>query len=80
MSGYPIYPELFPTRVRYTGMATGFNVAIVLGGGLAPYISTLLAGLTGASWAPSLYVMFGSVVALITLATIRDVRRSPLAD
>ena len=79
-AAYPIYPELFPTSVRYTGMATGFNVAIVLGGGLAPYISTLLAGLTGASWAPSLYVMFGSVVALITLATIRDVRRSPLAD
>lgn len=79
-AAYPIYPELFPTRVRYTGMATGFNIAIVLGGGLAPYISAQLAALTGASWAPSLYVMFGSVVALFTLARIRDVRLSPLAD
>jgi MHS family proline/betaine transporter-like MFS transporter len=47
---------------------------------LAPYISAQLAALTGASWAPSLYVMFGSVVAIVTLATIRDVRLAPLAD
>ena len=77
---YPIYPELFPTRVRYTGMAFGFNIAIIAGGGLAPWVSTKLVELFENPIAGSLYVVIGSLVALATLATVRDSSRVPLAD
>lgn len=77
---YPIYPELFPTRVRYTGMALGFNIAIIAGGGLAPYVSTKLIELTGSPIAPSLYVIAATLVGILTLLTIRDVRLEPLLD
>lgn len=77
---YPIYPELFPTRVRYTGMAVGFNIAIIGGGGLAPYISARLVVLTGSDVGASLYVIFAALIGLLTLATIRDSRSQPLAD
>jgi metabolite-proton symporter len=36
--------ELFPTAVRYTGASLAFNLAGILGGSLAPYIATWLAG------------------------------------
>ncbi len=35
---------LFPTAVRYTGASLAFNFAGILGGSLAPYIATWLAG------------------------------------
>jgi MHS family shikimate/dehydroshikimate transporter-like MFS transporter len=38
------FPELFGTRVRYTGISFGCQVAAALGGGLSPIIATALAG------------------------------------
>jgi MHS family proline/betaine transporter-like MFS transporter len=77
---YPIYPELFPTRVRYSGMAIGFNIAIIAGGGLAPYVSSKLVVLTGSPLGASLYVMFAALVAILTLSTVRDIRKETLDD
>jgi hypothetical protein len=37
-------PEMFPTRVRYTGASLGFQGASVFGGALAPIIATWLLG------------------------------------
>ncbi|MCH8628387.1 MHS family MFS transporter [Arsenicicoccus piscis] len=34
--------EMFPTRVRYTGASMGYQLAGIIGGGLAPIISTAL--------------------------------------
>lgn len=36
-------PSLFPARVRYTGVSMAFNLATILGGGLAPYLSQTIA-------------------------------------
>lgn len=57
--------ELFPTRVRYSGSAIGYNSAYVLFGGTAPLLSTWLVTSTGSLIAPAIYM---SVVAACVLA------------
>ena len=40
-------PDLFPARVRYTGVSLAFNVGGILGGGVAPLLAQLLANRGG---------------------------------
>jgi MFS transporter, MHS family, proline/betaine transporter len=76
--GYPFYAELFPTRVRYSGISAGFNIATILGGGTAPYIAAWLTSTTGSPLAPSGYVAAACLVGLIALATARETAGTPL--
>jgi MFS transporter, MHS family, shikimate and dehydroshikimate transport protein len=41
------FPELFGTRVRYSGASFGFQLSSALGGGFSPIIATALAGYLG---------------------------------
>src|SRR5918999_5639212 len=50
-------PELYGTRLRYSGAAVSYNLGGVLGGALAPIIASQLLAMTGASWSISLYVL-----------------------
>jgi MFS transporter, MHS family, proline/betaine transporter len=56
--------DLFPTRVRFSGVALGFNVAFTVFSGTAPLVATSLIRLTGLTTAPA-FVMVGC--GLITL-------------
>ncbi|HEY3687903.1 MAG TPA: MFS transporter [Streptosporangiaceae bacterium] len=56
--------ELFPTRVRYSGSAAGYNVAYAVFGGTAPFVGQLLVDRTGLLSAPGWYV---AVLALLAL-------------
>jgi MFS family permease len=58
--------DLFPTRVRFSGVALGFNVAFTIFSGTAPLLATSLIRETGLNTAPA-FVMMGS--ALLTLAS-----------
>jgi metabolite-proton symporter len=55
--------ESFPTAVRYTGASLTFNFAGILGGSLAPYIATYLAGRYGIA-AVGYYLSAAGVVSL----------------
>jgi hypothetical protein len=57
--------DLFPTRVRFTGVALVFNVSFTLFSGTAPLIATSLIEETGNNKAPA-YMMV--VCALIAFA------------
>jgi MHS family proline/betaine transporter-like MFS transporter len=57
--------DLFPTRVRFSGVALGFNVAFTIFSGTAPLVATSLIRSTGLTTAPAL-VMVGC--GLLTLA------------
>ncbi|RBJ71127.1 MFS transporter, partial [Pseudomonas sp. MWU12-2534b] len=48
--------ELFPVRVRSTGVSIGYNLAVMIFGGFAPFIVTWLAGSTGSPIAPVYYL------------------------
>jgi hypothetical protein len=53
-----ILTDLFPTRVRFTGVALSFNVAFTLFSGLTPLVATSLIQSTGSVTAPA-FVMIG---------------------
>jgi MHS family shikimate/dehydroshikimate transporter-like MFS transporter len=58
-------PELFGTRVRYSGASLGCQIAAAISGGFAPMIATGLLAWAGAPWPIALYLI---ALALITLA------------
>ncbi|MFE2943316.1 MFS transporter [Streptomyces sp. NPDC059255] len=76
---YPTYAEMFPTRVRYTGLSFSFNIGTIVGGGLSPYLATWLISATGNLLAPGFLLMVAVVIALLTLRTVRESSRETLA-
>lgn len=59
---------LFPTQVRYTALSVGYNGAVMIFGGFAPFIATMLIQQTGSPIAPSYYVVFCAACSLLVLS------------
>ena len=57
--------DLFPTRVRFTGVALVFNVSFTIFSGTAPLVATTLIRDTGQASSPAYMMMFSAVLALI---------------
>ena len=70
--------ELFPTKVRYTGFAVSFNLSNALFGGTAPFMATLLIGMTHNQLAPGWYLVAASIVSLIAVLFAAETSRKPL--
>ena len=75
--GYPLFTELFTSKARMTGVAFGFSIGTILGGGFGPYIAQLFTTISGWNLAPAAY-MAGS--ALIGLTTLLFVGRSRIDE
>lgn len=64
---------LFPTRERSTGMAVGYNGAVILFGGLAPFILSAWDRATGDPLAPAWYTLAACALGLVLMrARARD--------
>lgn len=63
--------ELFPTQTRTTGMSLGYNIAVTIFGGLAPFIITWLIQVSGNKLAPSFYLMAAAAISIAALLRIR---------
>ncbi|MDT9591480.1 MFS transporter [Nocardioides zeae] len=68
------YAEMFPTRVRFTGIALGFNLGAALAGGTAPYVCTWLVENTGSPLSPAWFLIATAVVTLLTAMRMRETR------
>ena len=68
-------PELYPARVRYTGVSLAFNMAGIIGGGLTPVAAQALAT-RGGLGAVSLYLAAMSSLSLVALLVMRRGRRA----
>jgi hypothetical protein len=55
--------DLFPTQVRFTGVALVFNVSFTLFSGTAPLIATSLIERTGSNASPAYMMMASAIVA-----------------
>jgi MFS family permease len=71
-----LFAELFTPGMRYTGASLGYQIAAVLGGGLAPFLMVLLLETTGTSMAVSGYIIALSVIALLCIKVLADRARS----
>lgn len=66
------FAELFPARVRYTGMSVVYQLGVLPSGAVAPVISIALVSHFGASWPVAIYVMAAAVIALIALKVAKE--------
>jgi len=64
--------EQFPARVRSTGVAIAYNLAVMLFGGFAQFFVTWLIKATGSPIAPAFYVMFGAACGLVAALFLKD--------
>jgi MFS transporter, MHS family, shikimate and dehydroshikimate transport protein len=68
------FPELFGTRVRYTGISFGCQVAAALGGGLSPIIATALAGYMGSTAGVSVMLIVLAAVTFTAALAARETK------
>ncbi|GAA1398166.1 MFS transporter [Pseudonocardia kongjuensis] len=66
--------ELFGTKVRYSGISIGYQLASVFAGGLAPLIAASLLVATGSGYAIAAYIAASSVVTIIAVAAYSETR------
>jgi MFS transporter, MHS family, proline/betaine transporter len=57
--------DLFPTRVRFSGVALGFNIAFTLFSGTAPLVATSLIRSSGSNVAPAFVMVVYGVLTFI---------------
>jgi len=59
--------DVFPVRIRVTGMSLSYNLGVTIFGGFAPVIATGLISLTGSHLAPSYYLIFAAALSIAAL-------------
>lgn len=68
-----VYVELFPTSVRYTGVALSYNICAALFGGTAPMVSTWLVKQSGGmNTIPAFYLMLCAVLSFMAFIGYHD--------
>jgi metabolite-proton symporter len=72
--------ELFGTKVRYSGVSIGYQLASVVAGGLAPVVAVALYTAFDSGYAVSVYVELSAVVTIVAVATYGETRDRDLAE
>lgn len=68
--------DMFPTSVRYSGMALGHEMASVFSGGVAPLVATALFAEFHAAWTGALILVVFGLITSGTLLSMREPNRS----
>ncbi|WP_035780388.1 MFS transporter [Arthrobacter sp. H14] len=80
-AGQPsIMAEMFPTRMRYSGVSLGYQVTSIVAGSLAPIIATALLDEFGSSTPVALYLMGACIITAIAVLTLKETRGVSLHD
>ncbi|MDF3306214.1 MFS transporter [Rhodococcus sp. T2V] len=75
---FTMAPRLFAARHRYTGVAVGYNIGVMIAGGTAPFVSVALAEGTGHALAPAFFVLGVALLGLFTM--VLTPRKALVAD
>ena len=70
--------EQFPTRVRYAGASLAYTLAGIIGGGIAPMVSTALLQTFGTPLAVSSYAALALLITCVVLLIVRERARDQL--
>jgi metabolite-proton symporter len=68
-----LLPELFPSKLRYTGAGTAYNLGGILGASFAPYIAQRLVTVGGLAWVGG-YVSLAAAISLTAVYLMRETR------
>lgn len=69
-----LYAEMFPARVRFSGVSIGYAMGAILGGAFAPMIAQMLLNRYHMSWMVGVYIAVATVISLVAVSTMRDPR------
>ena len=72
-----LLPELFPTRVRYTGASAAYNLGGIVGASAAPFFAQKLVSMGGLSWVGG-YVSGAAILSLIAVLCLKETREADL--
>ncbi len=72
-----LLPELFPTRVRYTGASVSYNLAGILGASAAPYLAQRLAEWGGIGWV-GLYLAVAAAISFAAVSLMQETGRGEI--
>lgn len=75
-----IMAEMFPTRMRYSGVSLGYQVTSIVAGSLAPLIAVKLLEWFDSSVPISLYLAGAAVITLVAALFTRETKGIDLAD
>jgi MFS family permease len=80
-AGQPaIMSEMFPTRMRYSGVSLGYQVTSIIAGSLAPIIATALLQ-QYKSWVPvAIYLLIACAITFVTVITLTETKGTSLRD
>jgi MFS family permease len=67
-------PEVFPTRLRYSGSGISFTLGTLLFSAPVPFVSAWLLSFVDGPWVLSLYILGGAVVTFIAVGVSRESR------
>jgi MHS family shikimate/dehydroshikimate transporter-like MFS transporter len=74
------FAELFGTRVRYSGLSVGYQLASVIAGGLSPIIATGLLRQTGSASPVALYIILMAIVTTVSVYLAAETSHQEIAD
>ncbi|BCT76632.1 MFS transporter [Sinomonas cyclohexanicum] len=69
-----LYAEMFPARVRYSGVSIGYALGAILGGAFAPMIAEMLMNEFKMSWTIGVYIAIAAVISLIGVSLVKETK------
>lgn len=70
--------EIFPSRIRATGLSISYSFTVMIFGGFAQFFVTLLIGWTDNPLSPAFYVIVTGLVSLIAILLVKETAGQPL--
>lgn len=75
------FSEVFPSKVRFSGLALGREISASLAGGIAPLAAVILSRMTGgASWPVACLAVAMSLVTVVAVACARETHKLDLTE
>jgi MFS transporter, MHS family, shikimate and dehydroshikimate transport protein len=75
------FAELFGTKVRYSGVSLGYNLASIFAAALSPLIATwLMTTYKPQTWPISVYMISVAIITLVSVYFAAETRKKPEPD
>ncbi|MFS0827334.1 glycine betaine/L-proline transporter ProP [Pseudomonas phoenicis] len=70
-------PAMFPTHIRYSALASAFNISVLIAG-ITPTLAAWLVESTNDLFMPAYYLMVIAVIGFVTAVTMKETANKPL--
>ena len=74
-----LYAEMFPAKVRYSGVSLGYALGSILGGAFAATIAQWIIATYGQSWLIGVYIAVLSLISLAAVSAVGSTAGAPLS-